>query len=168
MGGYEKGNKKKKTFVYKRGGDWTLRVSMEQLATKTVEGMSAANSTTTHKDCTTRGGIQIPRGLWWPRIQLPITPSTDRFQYYNLSAFKQHGEQAEHSWKNFWPKSDFGSEGGNIDKNFEAAQSEDGSNSNFHDKRNSDMVSDRENNKNDKNLPLQAEDKEEMDFDDEI
>jgi hypothetical protein len=30
------------------------------------------------------------------------------------------------------------------------------------------MVSDRENNKNDKNLPLQAEDKEEMDFDDEI
>ncbi len=67
-------------------------------------------------------------------IWLPITLRDERYQYYNLAALDDNGQQSEHTWRNFWPddeddesESDYTSNFGNNDE----IEIEDGSESDF-------------------------------------
>ncbi len=39
-------------------------------------------------------------------LQIPIILNNDRFQYYNLSALNNYGEQTQHQWDDFWPETE--------------------------------------------------------------
>ncbi len=67
-------------------------------------------------------------------IQLPITLRDKNFQYYNLAALENNGQQSEHIWKNYWPDyEDDENEGDNISNfdNNDKIEADDGNESNF-------------------------------------